>query len=277
MRAFIQYLFEIINIVVVAKNLYNSRDLIRLLTLRDFKARFRGSFGGAIWSIIQPLLLMVIYTLVFSTFLKVSFDQSDSPYVFAVFLLCGLLPWSAFSEGLSNATGVIRNNINLVKRVVFPLEILPLNITLVSIIQQSIGIILLLPLAYIINNSFSWTILFIPALLLIQILLFTGIYYYWASLSVFLPDLKQVTPLLLSMMMFLTPIFYPENIIPEWANGLLKLNPLSHVVILYRQIIMNGQIPAIRSLAQISLISLGVFLTGYFWFMHTKKGFADIL
>jgi lipopolysaccharide transport system permease protein len=275
--AFTRYLVEFFNLGAIAKNLYRSRDLIRLLTLRDFKARFRGSFGGALWSIIQPLIMMVIYTLVFSTFLKISFDESDSPFVFSVFLLCGLLPWSAFSEGISSATALIRGNTNLVKRVVFPLEVLPLNITLTGLIQQTIGMLLLLPLAFFVKSSLHWTILYIPLLMIIQALFYTGINWIWASLCVFLPDLKQITPLILSMLMFLTPIFYPEDRIPQWASGLITLNPLSQVIIMYRVAILEGGILSISSLAQVSLISLAFFLAGYFWFMHTKKGFADIL
>ena len=277
MMAFLRYLGELFNIVAIAKNLYRSRELIRLLTARDFKARFRGSFGGGLWSIIQPLIMMVIYTLVFSTFLKISFDESDSPFVFSVFLLCGLLPWSAFSEGVSTATSLIRGNTNLVKRVVFPLEVLPVNITLVGLIQQSIGMLLLLPLAFLIKNSIYWTIIYIPLLMLYQFLFYTGMNWLWASLCVYLPDLRQITPLLLSALMFLSPIFYPEDKIPAWASGLLTLNPMSQVIILYRKVLLVGEAIPLSSLVPVTVVSLLSFLVGYFWFFHTKKGFADIL
>jgi lipopolysaccharide transport system permease protein len=277
MRAFFRYLGELFNIVAITKNLYRSRDLIRLLTVRDFKARFRGSFGGGLWSIIQPLIMMVIYTLVFSTFLKITFDGSDSPFVFSVFLLCGLLPWSAFSEGISAATGLIRGNSNLVKRVVFPLEVLPVNITLVGLIQQSIGMLVLLPAAFLIRNTLYWTIVYIPLLMVFQFLFYTGMNWLWASLCVYLPDLRQITPLLLSALMFLSPIFYSEEKIPPWASGLLTFNPMSQVIILYRKALLVGEAIPISSFASVALVSLLFFLVGYFWFFHTKKGFADIL
>ena len=221
--------------------------------------------------------MMVIYTLVFSTFLKITFDGSDSPFVFSVFLLCGMLPWTAFSEGISAATGLIRGNTNLVKRVVFPLEVLPVNIALVCLIQQSIGMLLLLPAAFLIRNTLYWTVIYIPLLMVFQFLFYTGMNWLWASLCVYLPDLRQITPLLLSMLMFLSPIFYSEDKIPAWASGLLTLNPMSQVIILYRKALLVGDAIPLSELAPAAVISLLFFLVGYFWFFHTKKGFADIL
>lgn len=277
MRFLLELFIELINLPALVRNLFQHRQLIRALTWRDFTARFRGSFGGALWSFIQPLIMMAIYTLVFSYFLKVKFGSSDSPFIFAVFLLCGLLPWNTFSESFSGAATIIRGNTNLVKRVVFPLEILPLNLTLVATIQQLIGLVLLLPLAWLVTGSVHWTLTLLPIILLIQMLFFVGLNWIWASLAVYLPDLRQITGLLLMMLMFLTPLFYPREIVPDWAAGILSINPLTGIIDMYRKAIMTGEIIPLGDLAYTGGISLLFFLVGYFWFMRTKKGFSDVL
>ena len=113
--------------------------------------------------------------------------------------------------------------------------------------------------------------------MLFQFLFYTGMNWLWASLCVYLPDLRQITPLLLSALMFLSPIFYPEDKIPAWASGLLTLNPMSQVIILYRKVLLVGEAIPLQSLVPVTVVSLLFFLVGYFWFFHTKKGFADIL
>lgn len=277
MRRFIKLVFQFFNLPALVRNLYNHREVIRILTWRDFQGRFRGSIGGLLWPIIQPIFMMVIYTLVFSTFLKVRFGSSDSPFTFAVYLLCGLLPWTAFSEGLTTSSSLIRTNQNLVKRVVFPLEVLPLNLTLVSLIQQLIGMLLLVPLAILVTGRVSWTILLVPLVLLFQMLLMTGVNWLWTSLSVYIPDLRQFTALLVMMLMFVTPIFYPENIIPARARFLIDLNPMARIIHMYRSIFMDGIVPDLASSLITFVICLLIFLFGYLWFIRSKSHFPDFL
>jgi lipopolysaccharide transport system permease protein len=261
----------------LARNLGRHRELIRTMTWRDFTARYRGSFGGLFWSVIQPLVMMVIYTVVFSLFLKVRFTTDASPLTFSVYLLCGLLPWQAVSEGLSRSTGVIRSNVNLVKRVVFPLEILPVNLALTAAIQQVIGFALLVPLAWWVTGGLYATLLFVPVILALQLLFATGLNWIAASLAVYLPDLGQFISLLLTMWMFLTPIFYPEDVVPAQALIIFRLNPMARLVTLYRSAFMNGLLPSLDGFLAAVALCLLAFLLGYFWFMHTKRGFADVL
>jgi lipopolysaccharide transport system permease protein len=269
--------FQFFNLPALLRNLYHHREAIRILTWRDFRGRFQGSIGGLLWPIIQPLFMMTIYTLVFSTFLKVRFGSSDSPFTFAVYLMCGLLPWMSFSEGITASANLIRSNQNLVKRVVFPLEVLPLNITLVAIIQQMISLLLLIPLAILVTGQFNWTIALLPVVLVFQIMLLTGVNWFWSSLSVYIPDLRQFTTLLVMMLMFLTPIFYPESIVPEQARFLIQLNPMARIIKIYRSIFMEGVLPEFSN----TLITLAacfiIFLFGYLWFMRSKKHFPDFL
>ena len=277
LKSVFRFFLEIFNISALLKNLNQRRELIWTLTWRDFRARFRGSFGGVFWAILQPLFMMTVYTIVFSSFLQVRFGDSDSPFTFAVFLLCGLLPWNAFSESFSGASNLIRSNPNLVKRVVFPLEVLPLNMVLTGIIQQLVGFLLLLPLAWLVTRALHWTLIYLPMILFIQFLFVTGLTWIWSSLCVYLPDLRQITSLLISILMFLMPLFYPRDKIPAWAAPITDLNPMAQVIEMYRKAFITGLAIPGRDIALAGGIALAVFLVGYFWFMHTKKGFADVL
>jgi lipopolysaccharide transport system permease protein len=271
------FFLEFINLPKLIRNLYKYRQLIDTLSWRDFRARYQGSFGGLFWSFFQPLVMMIIYTVVFSSFLKIKFGISDSPFAFSVYLLCGLLPWSAFSESISASTTLIAANANLVKRVVFPLEILPLNSVLANTITFFIGMLLLLPLSFLFNGRLSWSLIVLPVIVIVQLMLYVGITWIWTSLSVYLPDLRQFTGLLLTVVMYLTPIFYPMSIVPEWALPIMGLNPFAMLVTIYRTVIMDGAFPSLLQLGILILVSTFMFMAGYFWFDHTKKGFADVL
>jgi ABC-type polysaccharide/polyol phosphate export permease len=188
-----------------------------------------------------------------------------------------LLPWTAFSESFAFSTTLIGANSNLVKRVVFPLEVLPLTTVLTNTLQLSIGLLLLLPLAWLVGGRLTWSVLFIPLLLLLQLLFYSGLTWIWASLSVYIPDLRQFTSLLLMVIMFMTPIFYPIDIVPEWAVSWMSLNPFAQLVTMYRRVIIEGALPSLNQFFWLLVVSLISFMVGYFWFMKTKKGFADVL
>lgn len=268
---------ELLDLNAVIRNLVRHGPLIRLMTWRNFNARYRGSFAGLFWSFFQPFVMMVIYTIVFSLFLKVRFSTDAHPLTFSVYLLCGLLPWNALNEGLLQATGVIRANVNLVKRVVFPLEILPVNLALTAVIQQIIGFVLLIPLAWLVIGPPSWTLGLVPVVLVFQLLFAIGLNWIVASLSVYLPDLTQLTSLFLTVWLFLTPIFYPDDVVPSQMMIIFRLNPMARLVRLYRDFFLSGQLANLGGLVTTGIACLFVFLFGYFWFMHTKKGFADVV
>lgn len=273
----LRYAREFFDIPAIVRNFVQHRELVWTMVWRDFSAHYRGSFGGLFWSIVQPLIMMVTYTLVFSQFLKIRFTTDASPFTFAVYLLCGLLPWNAVSESLTNSTNIIRRNSNLVKRVVFPLEILPLNLTLIATIHQLIGFVLLIPLAAIVARKMHVTLFFVPVIIILQLMLSIGLNWFTASLAVYIPDLSQVISLILRIWMYLTPIFYPEDIVPPQLLFIFRLNPMARLITLYRNAFMTGLLPSWQSLVTAVILCLLFFLAGYFWFMHTKKGFADIL
>ncbi len=193
---FQRYLRTFFDVAGLVRNLAGHGELIRIMAWRDFTTRFRGSFGGLFWSLFHPLVMMVIYTVVFSLFLKLRFSTDASPFTFSVYLLCGLLPWSAVSEGLQVSKDVIRSNVNFVKRVVFPLEILPLNAALTSSIQQIFGFFLLIPLAWALTGSLYLTLFFVPVIVILQLLLTIGLNWMASSLpSNFWPKAIPLIPL----------------------------------------------------------------------------------
>ncbi|MEM3490018.1 MAG: ABC transporter permease [Nitrososphaerota archaeon] len=277
MKKILKLIIELLNFPQTVTLLLRYHEIIRLLTWRDFLARFRGSIFGVLWVFVQPLLMMIAYTLVFSYFLKVRFGSNDSPFVFSVYLLCGLVPWNSFNEGINLSCSLLRAHSNLVKKVIFPVEVLPVNLTLVTLIQQVIGLVLLFVFVLYVEGTIHWAVILIPLLLIFQFLFQTGLSWIVASLSVFVPDVRQAVSLLTLLLMFITPIMYPENLVPKKLNFLLILNPMAQIIGMYRRLLMEGRLPAIEQLIGVSVFSVLVWMVGYVWFNRTKHMFSDYL
>jgi lipopolysaccharide transport system permease protein len=253
------------------------RGLIRSMVRRDLTSRYKGSFMGLAWTIITPAVTIAIFTVIFSGIFGARFGQEGGHLHFAVHLFCGMLPWIAFSEGVQRATNAMIENVNLVKRVVFPVEALPVNIAMAAVVQQLLGTVVLLAATLLLTRSLPPTILFLPALLIPQLLATLGLGWLMASLGVFIRDMPQFNQLLFSTWMYLTPILYPESIIPEHYRWLVNLNPLAPLIRSYRRIVLEGRAPDWRGLAVTTLFGAACFLLGYWWFERTKKAFADVL
>ncbi len=253
------------------------RGLIRSLVRRELSNRYRGSFIGLAWSIITPAVMIIIFTIIFSGIFKARFGSEGGHFNFAVYLFCGLLPWIAFSEGIQRATSSIVENVNLVKRVVFPIEALPVNVALTALIQQLLGTVVLLVANLLLAQALHLTALLLPLLLIPQLLATIGLGWLMASLGVFIRDLPQFNQLLLMAWLYLTPIFYPEEIIPPQYHWLINFNPLAPLIRSYRRILLEGRLPDWRGLGFTLVFAAVCFVFGYWWFERTKKAFADIL
>jgi len=253
------------------------KELLISMTWREFQMRYRGSFGGVLWSVVQPLFMIVVYTVVFSMLLKVRFGGSESPFAFAVYAMCGVLPFQALSEGLSKSATVITDNVNLVKRVVFPLEILPLSLTMNALLHQMIGLCMLLPFACLLTGHVYWTFILLPLIVFLQLCFSAGLNWLLAGLAVYVPDLSQVVSMVLPVWMFLTPILYPEDLVPVKYSIFLRVNPLAGLVHCYRAIIMRGEVPELSILLWTSVPCLAVFFFGNYLFIKIKKGFSDVI
>jgi len=253
------------------------RGLIRSMVRRDLSSRYKGSVMGLAWAIITPVVTIAIFTLIFSGIFGARFGAEGGHLGFAVYLFCGMLPWIAFSDGVQRSATAITENINLIKRVVFPVEALSVNVALSALVQQLIGTIVLLAAAAFLQHKLQATVLLMPLLLIPQLLATIGLGWLMASLGVFIRDMPQFNQLFFSTWMYLTPILYPESMIPPNYRWLLNLNPMAPLIRGYRRVLLEGKMPDWQGLGVTMLFAMLCFGIGYWWFERTKKAFADVL
>jgi len=263
----------------LARTLWRNRDLIRQFTRRDIEGRYRGSFLGILWSFVNPLILLAVYTLVFGVIFRGRWRQSQSDGLgdFALALFGGLIVINTFGECASRATGLIVSVPNYVKKVVFPLEILPVSVLGAALFHALVSLIVLVLANFVLTGAVHATLLFLPLVWGPLVFLILGTTWFLASLGVFIRDIHYAVMMCTQVLPFVTPVFYPVSAVPEPFRTLVVLNPLTPVVENLRAIILWGLVPSFRALALSFLVSGLVMLVGYAWFMKTKKAFADVL
>src|SRR5215216_7788649 len=252
-------------------------DLIFSFAKRELMGRYKGSALGVVWAVITPVVMIAIFTFIFAGIFGARFGSSNSHWDYALYLFCGLLPWSMFQESLQQSANTIVAHSNLVKRVVFPLEALPAAQVLAALGNQLFATIALLIASIIIRQRLELTALWLPVLLIPQLLFALGAAWLVVSLGVFLRDITQGITLLLMAWMYLTPIVYPERMVPDRFRTFINLNPFTSLIRGYRRIFLDGAAPDWRGLAYFTAIALVIFIFGYWWFARTRKGFADVV
>lgn len=253
------------------------RGLIRSLVRRELLARYRGSFGDLLWTVANPLLLMLTYCFVFGLVLKSRFASDPSPEGFVLYFLAGMLPWLAISESLARAPVVLHENRNLIKKLVFPVEVLPLNQTAVGSMTGLVAMVLFLGLLLVLRHRIPPSAMALPLILLPQLLFTAGLAWALAALGVFLRDLAHLMSFALNLWFFLTPICYDARSLPVAAMPFLGKNPLFVLVHQYRRVLLEGLPPEWVPLSKLYLVALLVFFGGYAWFARSRKSFADSL
>lgn len=257
--------------------LLRNRLLIRSMVRRDILARYRGSLGDVMWTLLNPLLLMGTYMFVFGVVLHARFGADRSSTGFALYFLAGMLPWLAFSEPAGRAPHVIVEHRNFVKKLIFPLETLPVNQVVAGLVTEGFALVVFLIALVILRGTVPVTVIWLPALLIPQLLFTVGVCWFLAGLGVFLRDLGQIMGFVLTLWFFLTPICYPETSLPESALMVLRKNPLYTLVRGYRAIFLEGHAPIAASLVKLWLVAIFVFLAGHAWFYKLRKMFADVI
>ena len=252
-------------------------DLIYSFARRDLVGRYKGSALGIAWAVLTPVVMIAIFTFIFAGIFGARFGASDSHWDYALYLFCGLLPWSMFQESVQQSSNTIVAHANLVKRVVFPLETLPAAQAFAALGNQLFATVALLIAILVIRQNLQLTALWLPLLLIPQLLFALGAAWLIASLGVFLRDIAQGITLLLMAWMYLTPIIYPESIVPPRFRWFIGINPFTPLVRSYRHIFLDGLAPDWRGLAFFTAIALVVFVFGYWWFARTRKNFADVI
>jgi lipopolysaccharide transport system permease protein len=252
-------------------------DLIFSFARRDLSGRYKGSALGIAWAVLTPVVMIAIFTFIFAGIFGARFGVSHSHWDYALYLFCGLLPWTMFQESVQQSSNTIIAHANLVKRVVFPLETLPAAQVFAALGNQLFATIALLIAILAVRQNLQLTALWLPLLLIPQLLFALGAAWLIASLGVFLRDIAQGITLLLMAWMYLTPIIYPESIVPERFRWFIGINPFTSLVRSYRRVFLDGLAPDWRGLLYFSAVALVVFVFGYWWFARTRKNFADVI
>jgi lipopolysaccharide transport system permease protein len=252
-------------------------ELILSLARRELVARYKGSVLGIVWAIVTPVVMITIFTFIFAGIFKARFGPNGNAWDYALYLFCGLLPWTMFQETLQSSSTTIVNHANLVKRVVFPLETLPVAQMLAAAGNQMFGTLALVVATVVMRHELHVTILWLPALLIPQMMLTLGAAWLVASLGVFLRDIAQGITLVLMAWMYLTPIIYPESIVPARYRPFVNANPFAALVRSYRRIFLEGLPPDWSSLAYVAVVGLVLFVFGYWWFAKSRRNFADVI
>ncbi len=257
-------------------------DLLRTLVRRDLDARYKGSVLGNIWPLLNQLSQLLIYVYVFSIVLKVKLVlkglPSDSSLTFGLWLFAGFLPWIAFSTGLLGAAGSVVNQPNLVKKVVFPLALLPLIPVMSSFIESAFGLGALIVFVALITHKLQVTLALLPLIWLPQLLFTAGIGYIVAALTVFLRDVTQTLSVILNLWFYLTPIIYPVTSVPEKFRFLVNwLNPMTAISEVYRDLVITGELIHWREWLVTSVNSVIIFCLGFWIYKKLRSGFADVL
>ena len=223
------------------------------------------------------LELALVYAFVFSLVLRGRLGESGSTTEFALYCFCGLLPWLAVSDALTRSSSVLIEQTPLIKKVVFPSEILPIHLVLSAIVVEIVGLAVFLVVVMIWGRLPGWSLLTLPLIMVLQFFFTAGVAWLLATLAIYLRDVRQVVGLVLTLWMFLTPIVYPASLVPARFQWLLELNPMTAVVDAYRAALLDDRLPALAPLVVFAGVALVVFVSGHWVFMRSKPTFADLL
>jgi lipopolysaccharide transport system permease protein len=254
---------------------WRARAVVTALVARDLRGRYVGSTLGLFWSVINPLAQLAIYTFVFSTVLSVRFGTGDVPFV--LYLAAALFPWLAFQESVLRSATCLVDNAVLVKRVVFPIEVLPVQIALTALVHQLIALALLLCLMIAFGVPPRPAALALPLLVLVQLILTVGVGWAVAALHVYFRDTAQLLGVVFPMWFYLTPIIYPSQLVPAALRPILALNPLTALVEAYRDVLLHGVVPCGARELWLATVSVAAFVVGAVVFARTRGDFSDLV
>jgi lipopolysaccharide transport system permease protein len=267
------------SLVALGKSLWRNRQLILQMTKREVVGRYKGSALGLVWSFLNPVFMLAVYTFVFSVVFKARWGVGgeESKTQFAVVLFVGMIVHGLFAEVLNRAPGLILSNVNYVKKVFFPLEILPVVSMGAALFHSLISLGVLLIAFALFNGYLHWTAVLAPLVVLPLVILTLGLAWMLASLGVFLRDVGQTIGIITTVMLFLAPVFYPVTALPEEMRPWIMANPLTFIIEQTREVLIWGRVPDWTGLGTYTLVATAIAWAGYAWFQKTRKGFADVL
>lgn len=259
-------------------SLWSHRQLIAQMTRREVIGRYKGSVMGLLWSFLNPVFMLVVYTFVFSVVFKAKWGGAEeSKTQFALVLFAGMIVHTLFSDILNRAPSLILANANYVKKVVFPLEILVAIAAGSALFHAVASLLVLLSAFLLLNGQLHWTALFLPFIFLPLLVLALGFGWLLASLGVFVRDVGQMVGVLTTVLLFLSPVFFPISSLPDYLRPWIMANPLTFIIEQTRAVLIWGHMPDAIGLAIYFVGATLVAWLGYAWFQKTRKGFADVL
>ncbi len=259
------------------KHIYKQKQLVQQLVVREVKGRYAGSSIGIYWSVINPLVMLAVYTYVFSAVLRVKWADEPGITDFALYLFCGFLAWNAFQETVQRSTTVIIDNAPLIKNLSFPSKVLPLSIGINSILNEVIGIAILVVAVRIILGFFPIYIWLLIPLMVFQLFLGLGLGFIFSTLNVFFRDTAQFVSMFLLVWMFGTPLFYPEGMIPAEYRFLVDINPMAYLVRMFRAVCLKNTFPDVNDLIVFASVSIIFLIIGYSIYTRKFYQFVDQL
>jgi lipopolysaccharide transport system permease protein len=265
--------------LALASSLWRNRQLIAQMTKREVMGRYKGSAMGLAWSFFNPVFMLVVYTFVFSVIFKSRWGvgEEESKSMFAIVLFIGMIVHGLFAEVLNRAPSLILSNVNYVKKVVFPLEVLPVVSMGAALFHSVISVGVLLAAFVLFKGYLPWTAIFFLLVLLPLVIFTLGLAWMLASLGVFLRDLGQTIGIITTVLLFLSPVFYPSSALPKGYQNWLLLNPLTFFIEESRNVLIWGRMPDWAGWGIAYLASLAMAWLGFAWFQKTRKGFADVV
>jgi len=258
-------------------SIWINRHLLMQMVRREVVGRYKGSVIGLSWSFLHPLLMLIVYTFVFGVVFQARWQSSATHEDFALNLFAGLIVFYVFAETINRAPGLILENINYVKKVIFPLEILAPCIVIASLFHALISLFILIIFFIFMHGLPYLTVFWLPIIWLPFVLLVLGLSWFLSALGVYLRDIAQVVGVMVTAMMFLSPIFYPVSALPESVRDWMFLNPLALIIEQTRNVMLLGVSPDWGAWSLYTLVSTVLCSLGYIWFTKTRKGFADVL
>ncbi len=259
-------------------SLWRHRGLAVALTKREVVGRYRGSVMGLAWSFFNPLFMLAIYTIVFSTVFRTRWGTGDETKTdFAIILFVGMIVHGLFAECVNRAPGLILSNVNYVKRVVFPLEILPWVAFGSALFHAVVSLVVLLLAQLLLRQQMPWTVVFFPVVLVPLVLSTMGFSWFLAALGMYVRDIGQAIGIITTALLFLSPVMYPLSAVPSPLHELLQLNPLTFIIEEGRNTLLFGRVPNFAEWGVMTAVGAIVAWAGFAWFQKSRAGFADVV
>ncbi len=253
------------------KELYAYREMIFSLVRKDLRTRYKGSVLGFLWTFINPLLQLVVYTLVFSTIMRVNVDK------FYIYLFVALVPWIFFTSSIQGGTTSILSGADLIKKIYFPRLVLPIAVTSAAFMNMVFSMIIVFIALIISGIGLSWHIVYLPVIMVLEYFFALGMAFIFSALNVYFRDLEHILGIVTMAWFYGTPIVYTIEMVPEQFLGFFYLNPMTHIVDAYRAILYYHQVPDFSTLSSIVVFSVVFIVTGYILFQKLQRHFVEEL